>query len=74
MCLSKYLLHFYRSLYNGRKSARRAVSLNDKDLKVNVSKYKLQTSRSLKVIKHLNLLELENQKITEEKVCVPKKQ
>jgi len=56
-----------KSLYNGRKSARRAVSLNDKDLKVNVSKYKLQTSRSLKVIKHLNLLELENQKITEEK-------
>jgi len=54
-----------KSLYNGRKSARRAVSLNDKDLKVNVSKYKLQTSRSLKAIKRLNLLE--NQKITEEK-------
>jgi len=56
-----------KSLDNGRKSARRAVSLNDKDLKINVSKYKLQTSRSLKVIRHLNIHELENQKITEEK-------
>ena len=68
MCMrSKY---FHRSLDNGRKSARRAVSLNDKDLKINVSKYKLQTSRSLKVIRHLNIHELENQKITEEKVSV----